>query len=48
MCTMARNWDTARTQIKSNHAATRKTRVPAFTAAIQVPNPSRATQIPHS
>jgi len=35
-------------QVKSNHAATRKTRVPAFTAAIQVPNPSRATQIPHS
>ena len=48
MCTMVHKWDTARTQVKSNHAATRKTCVPASTAAIQVPNPSRATQIPHS
>ena len=37
MCTMAHKWDTARTQVKWNHAATRKTCVPASTAAIQVP-----------
>ena len=37
MCIMAHKWDTARTQVKSNHAATRKTCVPASTAAIQVP-----------